>query len=170
MPTAESTEERVSVPPERYRQVLGHLATGVTVITAYGRQQPLGMTVNSVTSLSLNPALILFCPAKSSSTWPRIRATGCCRINVMAGHHASIARQFSVTDPDRFQGALWTRQPAGPALDDAVAWIECTLRDEHDGGDHSIVVAEVVSLDAAPASTPLVFFRGRYGTFSSCPA
>ena len=154
------------IDPDRFRQVLGHLATGVTVVTAYGPDGPVGMAANSVTSVSLDPPLVLVCPAKSSTTWPAIRAAGEFCVNVMAGHHEEICRRFALQGVDRFAGVAWSERAAGPALDDAVAWVECAIRDEHDAGDHTIVVASVLGLGAAEDAAPLVFFRGRYGTFS----
>jgi flavin reductase (DIM6/NTAB) family NADH-FMN oxidoreductase RutF len=150
-----------------FRRVLGHLPTGVTVITGFGPDGPTGMAANSVTSVSLDPPLVLFCPAKSSGTWPAIRTHGTFCVNVMAGHHEAIVRTFSQKGVDRFAGVNWTSRPTGPALDDALAWIECEIRDEHDAGDHTIVVGRVAALKAAPAGTPLVFFQGRYGRFAS---
>jgi 3-hydroxy-9,10-secoandrosta-1,3,5(10)-triene-9,17-dione monooxygenase reductase component len=149
-----------------FREVLGHLPTGVTVITANGRQGPVGMAANSVTSLSLEPALILFCPARSSTTWPLLREAKRWCVNVMAGHHEELTRQFAIKDHDRFAGVRYSDRPFGPGLDDAVAWIECELYEEHDGGDHTIVVSRVVAIEAAAEVQPLVFFRGSYGTFS----
>jgi len=146
--------------------VLAHLPTGVTVITAYGADgEPTGMAANSVTSLSLDPPLILFCPARSSTTWPRIRAAGAFCVNVMAGHHEETTRRFALKDAERFAGVEYEERPTGPALTDAVAWIECRLEAEHEGGDHTIVVGRVVDLEGAPDAEPLVFFRGRYGGF-----
>jgi len=82
------------IAADRFRHV-GHLATGVTVITAYGLDGPSGMAANSVTSVSLDPPLVLFCPAKSSTTWPRLRTAGGFCINVMAGHHEEVTRRFA---------------------------------------------------------------------------
>ncbi len=152
---------------EVFRHVLGHLPTGVAVITADGPEGPAGMTANSVTSVSLAPPLILFCPAKSSRTWPLIREAGAFCVNVMAGHHEEITRRFSMRGIDRFAGVEVRETQAGPALADAVAWIECSLRDEHDAGDHTIALANVLALETAPMRTPpLVVFRGVYGTFA----
>jgi 3-hydroxy-9,10-secoandrosta-1,3,5(10)-triene-9,17-dione monooxygenase reductase component len=150
-----------------FRDVFAHLATGVTVIAAHGVAGPVGMAANSVTSVSLEPPLVLFCPAKSSTTWPEIRSAGAFCINVLGGHHEQITRQFAAKDADRFRGIEHGHRTTGPALVDAVAWIECELVDEHDAGDHTIVVARVVALEAAGDAglAPLVFFRGRYGTF-----
>jgi flavin reductase (DIM6/NTAB) family NADH-FMN oxidoreductase RutF len=153
---------------ERFRHVLGHLPTGVTVITAHGVEGPVGMSSNSVTSVSLEPPLILFCPAKASTTWPRIRASGRFCVNVFAAHHEQASRRFARVGIDRFAGVAWHQRPAGPALDDAVAWIECVLGDEHDAGDHVIAIGAVQRLDVRDGDVePLVFFRGRYGSFEA---
>jgi 3-hydroxy-9,10-secoandrosta-1,3,5(10)-triene-9,17-dione monooxygenase reductase component len=155
----------MEITGEAFRHVLGHLPTGVTVITAHGADEPTGMAANSVTSVSLDPPLILFCPAKSSETWPAIRSAGRFCVNIMAGHHEEATRRFALKGVDRFSGVSYSQRDTGPALDDAVAWIECSLRDEHDAGDHTIVVADVLAIEAASGGAPLVFFRGRYGTF-----
>jgi 3-hydroxy-9,10-secoandrosta-1,3,5(10)-triene-9,17-dione monooxygenase reductase component len=132
------------IEPDRFRLVLGHLPTGVTVVTAHHPGGPVAMSANSVTSVSLQPPLILFCPAKSSTSWPLIRESG------------------------RFCGVAWHARASGPALDDAVAWIECTIDAVHEGGDHLIVVGAVDRLDVREGEAdPLVFFRGRYGSFAA---
>jgi flavin reductase (DIM6/NTAB) family NADH-FMN oxidoreductase RutF len=147
------------------RRVLGHLPTGVTVVTAFTDDGPTGMAVNSVTSVSLDPPLLLVCPARTSTTWPNVRASGRFCVNVMARHHEEACRRFALKDADRFAGVDWSERPGGPAFHDAVAWIDCELREEHDAGDHTIAVADVLGIDAAAARPPLVFFRGRYGGF-----
>ncbi len=157
-----------AIDSDRFRTVLGHLPTGVTVVTAYHDGTPVGMASNSVTSVSLNPPLILFCPAKASTTWPLIRDSGSFAVNVFAAHHERASRQFSKVGIDRFAGVSWHERPTGPALDDAVAWIECTIDAEHDAGDHTIVVGAVQQLEvSADTPDPLVFFRGRYGSFTT---
>ena len=155
----------VEIEPALFRRILGHLPTGVTVITAFGPDGPVGMAANSVVSVSLDPPLILFCPSRTSETWPTIRLAGAFCVNVMAGHHEHLVRQFAAKEADRFSGVRHERRTTGPALADAVAWIECTLFDEHDAGDHTIVVGRVVALDATAGAEPLVFFRGGYGSF-----
>jgi flavin reductase (DIM6/NTAB) family NADH-FMN oxidoreductase RutF len=149
-----------------FRRVLGHLPTGVTVLTAFGAHGPNGMAANSVTSVSLEPPMILFCPAKSSSTWPDLRQAGAFCVNVMASHHAPLCGRFAQKDVDRFAGVDWHRRPAGPALDDAVAWLQCEISAEHDAGDHTVVLATVTAIEASPEGAPLVFYKGRYGTFA----
>ncbi|HWI74705.1 MAG TPA: flavin reductase family protein [Baekduia sp.] len=159
--------DRVDVEPGLFRRVLSHLPTGVTVIAAHGPDGPCGMAANSVTSVSLDPPLILFCPARSSTTWPDIRAAGRFCVNVMAGHHEQVTRQFAAPAVNRFAGVEYANRSTGPALIDAVAWIECELYDEHEAGDHAIVVARVIAIEAAAGVDPLVFFRGQYGSFRS---
>lgn len=155
----------MEITPEQFRHVIGHMPTGVTIVTAMSPDGPIGMSANAVTSLSLEPPLMLLCPAKSSTTWPGIRAARRFCINVMAGHHADLVRRFSRRGIDRFADLELTPRQGGPALGDAVAWIDCSIRGEYDGGDHHVVVADVLHLDAAADSVPLVFFRGGYGSF-----
>jgi 3-hydroxy-9,10-secoandrosta-1,3,5(10)-triene-9,17-dione monooxygenase reductase component len=157
------------ISSERFRHVLGHLPTGVTVITAMVDGRPVGMAANSVTSVSLEPPLLLVCPAKSSTTWPEIRAARRFCVNVMAGHHEALSLQFSQRGVDRFANVPWHQRQSGPALDEAVAWIDCETHVEHDAGDHTIAVASVNALDIGLESGErevLIFYRGRYGRFS----
>jgi 3-hydroxy-9,10-secoandrosta-1,3,5(10)-triene-9,17-dione monooxygenase reductase component len=156
------------IDAERFRQVLGQLPTGVTVVTGHHSGGPVGMSANSVTSVSLDPPLILFCPAKSSTSWPKIRASGRFCVSVFSAHHEETSRRFAARGVDRFAGVSWHPRPSGPALDDAVAWIECTIDAEHEAGDHVIVVGAVDQLEMHKAAAdPLVFFRGRYGSFTT---
>jgi 3-hydroxy-9,10-secoandrosta-1,3,5(10)-triene-9,17-dione monooxygenase reductase component len=157
-----------SIDPGHFRRVLAQLPTGVSVITANGPSGPVGMAANSVTSVSLTPPLVLFCPARTSTTWPVIRDARRFCINIMARHHEQVARRFAAKEIDRFAGVSYTDRAAGRALRDALAWIECETQDEHDAGDHTIVVARVVAIEAAADHIePLVFFRGTYGSFRS---
>ena len=129
-----ANEIDVAIDGTRFREVLGHLPTGVTVVTAHHRTGPVGMSSNSVTSVSLDPPLILFCPAKASKTWPKIRESGAFCVNVFAAHHEETSRQFSRVGVDRFAGVTWHARPSGPALDEAVAWIECAIDAEYEAG------------------------------------
>lgn len=153
------------VRPGEFRRVLGQLPTGVTVITAYTREGPTGMAANSVTSVSLEPPLILVCPARSSATWPLIRTAGQFCVSVLAGHQEEVARRFAARDADRFAGTSWRPRRGGPALEDATAWIDAELADEHDAGDHTIAVARVIAVESGAGTIPLVFFRSGYGQF-----
>jgi flavin reductase (DIM6/NTAB) family NADH-FMN oxidoreductase RutF len=100
-----------------------------------------------------------------STTRPKIRAASRFRVNVMARHHEDASRLFPVKGAERSAGVVWHERPGEPAFGDARAWIDCELRDEHDPGDHTIEVADVLGLEAASDGRSLVFFRGSYGGF-----
>ena len=105
-------------------------------------------------------------PGSHLDYWPHIREAGSFCINIMAGHHEDVTRRFAAKQVDRFAGVEYEKRPTGPALSDALAWIECRLEDEHPAGDHTIVVARVLAMEAASElADPLVFFRGAYGSF-----
>jgi 3-hydroxy-9,10-secoandrosta-1,3,5(10)-triene-9,17-dione monooxygenase reductase component len=157
--------EGVSIDPLHFRQVLSHLPTGVTVITAHGPDGPTGMAANSVTSVSLEPPMVLFCPGRSSATWPQIRESGAFCVNIMASHHEALTRRFSAQGVNRFAGVRWDDRDTGPALSGAVAWIDCRVDNEFAAGDHTVVIGRVVGFEACPEVEPLVFFRGSYGSF-----
>lgn len=150
-----------------FRRVLGHLPTGVVVVTSVVNDEPVGIACNSFTSVSLEPALVGFCVATTSSTWPPIRDEARFCINVMAEDHAELTRNFSRKGIDRFAGVDWTPRTSGPGLVGAVAWIDCTLWNEYDAGDHTVVLGLAHSIEAAGDVPPLVFCRGSYGAFAS---
>jgi 3-hydroxy-9,10-secoandrosta-1,3,5(10)-triene-9,17-dione monooxygenase reductase component len=153
--------------PALFRRVLSHFATGVVVVTAFD-DGPIGMTCQSFSSLSLDPPLVVFCPAHTSTTWPRIRAIGTFAVNILAVDQESTCRQFAVSGADKFAGVSWRHGITGaPVLDAAVAHLECRLGDVFDGGDHAIVTGRPVAVGEDPALDPLLFFRGQYGTFST---
>ncbi|MHB8670519.1 MAG: flavin reductase family protein [Acidimicrobiales bacterium] len=159
-------------PPDidsaRYRQVLGHFATGVVVITSHDDEGPAGLAVNSFTSVSLAPPLVAFCAAATSTTWPRIQSTGRYCVNVLAEHQEDLCRLFATRGADKFEGIGWTRSGLGsPVLAGALAWIDCVIDAEHKAGDHLIVVGGVRELGLSEDAGPLLFYRGGYGRLGS---
>ena len=155
--------------PDGFREAMASFPSGTTIVTTSDAGGGWwGFTASSFCSVSLEPPLILFCPAKSSTSWPLIRESGRFCVNVFAEHHGEISTRFAAQGVDRFDGVAWHARASGPALDDAVAWIECTIDAVHEGGDHLIVVGAVDRLDVREGeSDPLVFFRGRYGSFAA---
>ena len=146
--------------------MLGHFVTGVTVITAVHDGEPAGLAVNSFTSLSLEPPLVAFCAAKSSTTWPSIQAAGRFCVNVLAEDQEDVSRLFATRGADKFRGMGWRPAESGsPILAGVLAWIDCVTDVEHDGGDHLIVVGRVLDVGVPREHKPLVFFRGGYGRF-----
>lgn len=157
-----------SIDSATFRRVLGHYPTGVCVVTAVEPDgAPVAMVVGSFTSVSLDPPLVAFFPAKSSSSWPRIEAVGKFCVNVLASHQQPLCRQIAGPGPDKFAGVAHRASANGsPILDDVVAWIDCSLDAVHEAGDHYIVVGRVVGLEVDHPGSPLLFFQGSYGEFS----
>jgi 3-hydroxy-9,10-secoandrosta-1,3,5(10)-triene-9,17-dione monooxygenase reductase component len=159
--------EALMVPDEAsFRTVLGHFATGVTIITAMDGGEPIGVSANAFSSVSLDPPLVLFCAAKSSSTWPRIERAGRFTVNILNEHQEDVCRVFATKGADRFSRIGWRPSAIGqPILHDALAYIDCVMEDQHDAGDHVIVVGRVQELGVLSEDGPLLFFRGGYGKF-----
>lgn len=153
-----------------FRRVLGHFPTGVSVITAIGPDSdPIGMAVGSFTSVSLDPPLVAFMPAKKSSSWPRIREAGKFCVNILGAQQESVCRAFAASGGDKFAHVPWRVSPVtgSPILNGVLAWIDCHITACHDAGDHFIVIGEVEELAVEVPSPPLVFFQGGYGRFLS---
>ena len=162
-PGSEDRPARIVDPP-LLRDVLGHFASGVTVVTAVAPEGPIGFTCQSFSSLSLDPPLMAFAPARTSRTWPRLREIGRFCVNVLAEGQEAVSQNFARSAPDKFAEVPWTPSAHGhPVLDDVVAWIDGELWTEYDGGDHTIAVARVLDLGAHPDRRPLLFHRGAYG-------
>lgn len=150
------------------RSVLGHFCTGVTVITGHDGQRPHGFACQSVTSVSLDPPLVSFCPARTSTSWPHLRNSQSLCINVLAANQRDVCATFATSGGDKFDGIGWSPGTNGaPALDGVLAVVEAELEVEHDAGDHTIVLARVTGLCASPEMKPLLFFRGRFGGFDA---
>jgi 3-hydroxy-9,10-secoandrosta-1,3,5(10)-triene-9,17-dione monooxygenase reductase component len=152
-----------------YRHILGHFITGVTIITAIDpeTQLPVGLAASSFTSVSMDPPLVLFCAAKTSSTWPRISAAKHYCVNILGDDHEHLSRQFSSKGADKFAGVAWHAGPSGaPVFDEALAWIDCSMHNEVDGGDHIIAVGRVLALGDRGHGGPLAYYRGGYGSLN----
>lgn len=151
----------------RFRQVLGHFCTGVTVIASLDGDEPVGFTAQSFTAVSLDPPLIAVCPARTSRSWPRIQSAGRFCANILADDQESLGRTFATLGVDKFADVEWQRSPVtgSPILVGALAWVDCVIEAEHDGGDHVVVLARVVALGVSGSGQPLLFFRGGYGRF-----
>lgn len=146
-----------------FRSVLGHFATGITVITAMDGDEPVGLAANSFTSVSLDPPLVLFCAAKSSTTWPRIQRAGHFTVNVLDEHQEDVCRLFATPGADRFAQIGWHVGIGGPILEDVHAFLDCMVEAEHEAGDHIVVIGRVRDLGLAADAGPLLFYQGRYG-------
>jgi flavin reductase (DIM6/NTAB) family NADH-FMN oxidoreductase RutF len=157
-----------TVDAAEFRRVLGHFPTGVVVITACCPDGTLvGMAVGSFTSVSLEPPLVGFLPAKTSSSWPRIQAAGSFCANILGTGQEGLVRRFAASGGDKFAGLDWAPGPAGhPLLPGVPAWIDCDTDRVYDAGDHWMVLGLVRSLHAdGNHPGPLVFSRGALGRF-----
>lgn len=152
------------------RTVLGHFCTGVTVISSLADDGgPVGFACQSFASLSLDPPLVTFNVARTSSSWPRIAHAGRFCVSVLAADQGGLCRTFAVsssTGADKFADVEWSPAPGtgSPRLAGALAWIDCTIHAVHIGGDHLIVVGRVCDLSVERDDTgPLLFYRGGFG-------
>ena len=150
-----------------YRDAIGRFATGVTVVTVDDGQEPRGMTANAITSVSLGPVLLLVCVAKSARSHEALAISRSFGVNVLAADQRELSDFFarSSTDAETPMGG-WpyrTGSTGAPILEGALAWFECRVADWFPGGDHSIVVGEVVDLALErPDAEPLLFHAGAY--------
>lgn len=152
--------------PAEFRRILGHLPTGVTVVTA-SDGEPCGLTASAVTSVSLDPPLVLVCVGRHTDTHACIERTRAFAVNVLRERAEGLSRRFAEHEPARkFVGVAYRSESTGsPILERALAWIDCRLWASYDGGDHSIFVGEVVAGDADQGA-PLLYFRGGYSRLS----
>jgi flavin reductase (DIM6/NTAB) family NADH-FMN oxidoreductase RutF len=151
------------VAPDRFRSVMGHFATGVTVVTVSTPEGPVGMTANAVCSLSLDPVLLLVCFDNQARTLPVAREVGRFGVNVLAAGQENLARLFASKRPERekFAGVAHTVHDGIPVIEGVLAWVGCRLERLIPGGDHTIGIGAVESAEAG-SGEPLLWFRGRY--------
>lgn len=148
-----------------FRDALGQFGTGVTVITCQTATGPLGITANSFASVSLDPPLVLWSPAKSSSRYPLFMAADHFAIHVMGADQSGVCGTFA-RDGSAFDPFDWeVGQNNVPLINGCLSRFECTKTAEHDGGDHTIIVARVTRATTRPGD-PLLFHAGRYGGFT----
>jgi flavin reductase (DIM6/NTAB) family NADH-FMN oxidoreductase RutF len=151
----------------RYREVLGHFATGVAVVTTADEDGPAGFTCQAFNALSLEPPLVVFAPSRTSQSWPKIEATRVFCANVLSESQEALARVFATKGHRKFDGVGWRPGTTGsPILQDALAWVECRLEVAHDGGDHLVAIGRPLDMGVGQGH-PLVFYRGGFGRFEA---
>lgn len=157
------------IDPQWYRRVLGQYPTGVCVITADSPQTgPSGMVVGSFTSVSLEPTLVAFYPARTSTSWAKIESAGHFCVNILGADQEDICRIFASRAANKFENVAYHRAPqtGSPVIDGVVGWIDCDIYDVHEAGDHVAVLGQVRELGLESPRLPLLFFQGGYGRFS----
>jgi flavin reductase (DIM6/NTAB) family NADH-FMN oxidoreductase RutF/DNA-binding IclR family transcriptional regulator len=160
-----------TIDPQKFRRIMGHFPTGVVIVTAPGPDgKPTGMSVGSFTSVSLDPPLVAFFPAASSSTWPKMAPAGCFCVNILASDQEHLCRAFARKGADKFLGVEWRGAgSSAPIIEASLAWIDCDLERVNEAGDHYIVLGRVREMEIERPSVPLVFFQGGYGRFDAGP-
>ena len=161
----------MSFDTRAFRQALGTFPTGVAVVTAEAPgAPPMGITVNSFTSVSLNPPLVLWCLDRKSDRFGVFSGASAYTISVLGTAHEDVSASLARPGAHRLDGLALVRTRSGPpALEDALAIFECTREAVYEGGDHVILVGRVVRFARREAGGPLVFFRGKYGALSEAP-
>lgn len=152
-----------------FRDTLGQFCSGVVIATGCGDSTPAGLAAQSFSSLSLDPPLVLICPAKTSTSWPAIRASGAFCINILGGDQKHVCDVFAQTGIDKFADLNWRKARSGsPIIENVLAYVDCELEAEYDAGDHTIAVGRVLDARILDADRdPLLFFRGGYGSFGA---
>jgi 3-hydroxy-9,10-secoandrosta-1,3,5(10)-triene-9,17-dione monooxygenase reductase component len=149
----------------RFREVLGHFATGITIVTATDDGEPVGFSCQSFAALSLDPPMVILAPAKTSTSWPRIARAGAFCVNILGEHQEAVCRAFAVSGGDKFDGVDWVPGITGsPLITGSLAAVECTLGAIYEGGDHELVTGHVVTMEIGEGS-PLLFYRSGFGHF-----
>ncbi|UVK85037.1 flavin reductase family protein [Pseudomonas sichuanensis] len=154
-----------AIEPSRFREALGHYASGITVITSLIDGEPLGFTCQSFYSVSMSPPLVSFSVMASSASYPGMRQAGRFAVNILSGEQVGISNQFARKGTNKWHGVQWQASPLGnPVIAGSLHWLDCQIHAEHAAGDHLIVIGEVkaLKLHEASAAQPLLFFKGNY--------
>ena len=149
--------------PGRLRHVFGAFPSGVTAVAALVEGAPVGLTASSFTSVSLNPALVSVCIARTSTTWPVLRGAPRLGVSILSAAQERAGRQLANRHDDRFAGLSWRATANGAVLlDGASGWLETSVDQQVQAGDHDIIVLRVHDLDADHDVSPLVFHAGQF--------
>jgi flavin reductase (DIM6/NTAB) family NADH-FMN oxidoreductase RutF len=151
-------------PPQlALRRAFSLFPTGVVAVCTLVDGNPVGIAVNSFTSVSLDPPLVAVCVARTSTTWPVLAGQGRLGMSVLGSHHETLCRNLASRNLDRFEDAQWHGTEGGAVLmEGAALWLECEVRASLDGGDHEIILLEVLESDLFPDVTPLVFHQSQF--------
>lgn len=158
----------MSTPAVRFREVMGHFATGISVVTTFDGPRPAGITVNAFSSVSLEPPLVMVALDRRRFITPMVRNAGRYAVNVLGSDQQALSDCFAhaPVSPGRedFCGAAWQPGPTGlPLIDGAIATLECTIVETFSAGDHDLFIGRVDSLEEHRSdAAPLLYYRRRY--------
>ncbi|MGC9439962.1 flavin reductase family protein [Streptomyces sp. WG5] len=179
--TAESRSQSLSPPetdegtvptPQRMRHAMGTFASGVTVVTGTGWDgAPVGFACQSFASVSLEPALVLFCADHRGRAWPKIRESGRFTVNILAAEQTDMCARFGSSKGLKYEGLRWELSRWGtPSLPGVLTRVHADVHDVHAAGDHDVVVGRVLALEPVADREPMLFFRGGFGVGSPATA
>lgn len=153
----------MAVDTKTFRHVLGHFCSGVVIVTGTGDGEPAGLSAQSFTALSLEPPMVLFCVARTSTSWPRFRDSGRFRVHVLGKHQEELCRRFAVSGGPKFADVDWAWDDKGnPTIAGCSAYVDCRLKTVYDEGDHHIVIGHVDDAHLGNSSEPLLFYQGAF--------
>ena len=150
--------------PNRLREAFGIFPSGVVAVAAEVEGQLIGLAASSFTSVSLEPALVQFSVANSSKTWPTLRQASHLGVTILADHHGEVCRQLAGPVDTRFDGvAIGISEDGAVTLDEGLARFDCSIHQEVEAGDHTLVLLRLHAVEHADTSLPLVFHRSAFG-------
>lgn len=151
-----------------FRSVLGHLPTGVTVVTAAGADRPIGVAIGSFVSISLDPPLVGFFLGTESGSWAPMKASGHFCVNILCQDQQQLCGAMASKADDKFEGVDYTTAAGSgaPVLPDIHAMVDCRIQDVVEAGDHNLIIGRVLSLESMRDAPPMVFYKGQYGSFA----
>ncbi|TQF74546.1 flavin reductase family protein [Rhodococcus spelaei] len=160
----QETMTTVTHDPAELRRIMGQFASGVTVVTGLDEDGPVGFACQSFASVSLDPALVLFCADHRGRAWPRIRRTGRFTVNVLAESQSDVCGRFGSSRGAKFDGLDWERSRwETPSLHEVLVRVHAEVDAVHLAGDHDVVLGRVLELESVREDRPMVFFRGGFG-------
>lgn len=158
-------ETGAAVDQRALRRAWARYPTGVCVISALDQGKPVGLTVSSLVSASLEPAMLGFLPDKSSTSWPRVQRCGAFSVNVLSEDQEEVCASLSVSGGAKFVGVDWAEEDGLPRIGGVASWFSCSLAGVLDAGDHWFVLGGVTGFWADESKRPLVYYGGSYSTW-----
>jgi len=160
---AEILDKGQTSPLLALRRAFSMFPTGVVAMCALEDGKPLGMAVNSFTSVSLEPPLVSVCVARTSTTWQRLNGMPRIGLSVLGHNQEVLSRNLAAKTGDRFANARWRTNDDGAVfIEGATLWLDCAINARLPGGDHEIILLEVLASELFSATPPLVFHQSQY--------
>jgi 3-hydroxy-9,10-secoandrosta-1,3,5(10)-triene-9,17-dione monooxygenase reductase component len=152
-----------AVTGEQFREVMAHVPSSVTVVAGVVDGRPKGLSVGTFVAVSLDPPLVGFFVARTSKSWPPIADGGAFTVSVLGFDQSDVSAQFAISDTDKFRDIEWRPSPSGhPIVEGAVVWVDCTVEEVLETGDHVLVLGRVLDMRVESGAVPLLHHRSSY--------